>query len=989
MNEVLLINYGRKNWLNGIPNGIIQQLREEKEIDIAELEIDDFFEELYLRNLKEITIYSDHYKYLRCLVKDLSKSKFIELMDELNLIRRKIAHCSSTFSRLDLDDLIKIVRQICQGEIAENLLKYIDNESYKTSEEIPSSFFVMEDRCPHNLPIEDYDLDGGFVGRKKEISKIKKLLYTDQDRIITIIGAGGIGKTAVALKTAYGILADEKNPFEAIIWFSAKESKLTASQGIVPIEPGIKHCEQLVKDILEIVDKDTLRIFEKNEMPYEKYKKRLYGILSSQKCLLVIDNLETVFRDTEIIEFIKDIPRPSQVLITSRRGFGEIERRYPLPEFNKLDAIKLFRLVSKERDRSDLLGLEDNNIANLVNRVKCYPLLIKWSIGKVCLGKDINDAFSLIHSGQSEVAEFVFNDVFELLSERSKSCIFSMIIFGDKPISKHLLMHLANLDDDTVDDAIRELTLTSFVYQDVSSSEQGLITNYSMLSLTRGFIQHKLDDDKILRNILQTRYYDLSEQIEQFEKSKSAYAQSLFSLGVKNEDEKIAFNYVKTAKNFAKKEVFTAAEENFEKAIKVAPEFPYALSEYAKFEFDRGHIPKSNRLFQQAIEVDRENYHSFFNYGIRLKRQNKLSEAIEVLSRAMELNPNHQPIYNHLGRVYSFKGEYEKANELFEKARQQEKFPNYWVISRTLQWQADNYRRWSEHFFMRNDHNEGFKKLFKALSLIEEAKNLNQGDRRIQRDEKNICKNIGINLCKIGKFEEARKYLNRCLKKIELRDGSLVTNDQEMAEAYYYLAFYGLEMKKLSLREIKTYVETGMAMNRKSNYSIKLLDLKRHLDREMKKSVSDVKWGIIEYVNMFRHYGIIRSENDTYLFFLNHIDKTLDDSEIISLKGRTVSFRLIDNPKKRDEKIGTDIHLEPVSDVKWGIIEYVNMFRHYGIIRSENDTYLFFLNHIDKTLDDSEIISLKGRTVSFRLIDNPKKRDGKIGTDIHLEPKII
>ena len=260
-----------------------------------------------------------------------------------------------------------------------------------------------------------------------------------------------------------------------------------------------------------------------------------------------------------------------------------------------------------------------------------------------------------------------------------------MCIFGDRPISKNLLLHLTKLDDDVLEDAISELTITSFIYPDVSNSDGRLVTNYSMLSLTRGFIQHKLDEDKKIGLILHTRYYELKEQVEQIEKSRNLYIQSLLSLGVKNEDEKIAFTCVKTAKNFVKNEDFGRAEENFEKAIKVAPKFSYALSEYAKFEFERGHVQKSNELFESAINADPENYHSFLGYGIRLRKQNELKEAIDVLEKAMELNPDYLPIYNHLGRVYCFKEDFEKANELFEKAKKQEKYPNYQqLIPQTL-----------------------------------------------------------------------------------------------------------------------------------------------------------------------------------------------------------------------------------------------------------------------------------------------------------------
>ena len=80
---------------------------------------------------------------------------------------------------------------------------------------------------------------------------------------------------------------------------------------------------------------------------------------------------------------------------------------------------------------------------------------------------EIQKAFAQIQSGKTEIAQFVFNDIFELFSKAAKRCLYSLIILGDRVISKHLLMHLANIDDDEFDDAIRELIIASFIYQDL------------------------------------------------------------------------------------------------------------------------------------------------------------------------------------------------------------------------------------------------------------------------------------------------------------------------------------------------------------------------------------------------------------------------------------------------------------------------------------------------------------------------------------------
>lgn len=478
INEVFLINFGNK-WEKQIPQGVILELSTIKKDQISnDCSIDEFFEELTFLNLKDILIFSENFKHSKSFFAELNKDKFIEIMDELNLFRRKIAHAKSTFSELDLTTLIDHIELLCQGDATKEIKSYLKNMEYKNAKDIPPDFF--EDyECQNNLPPENYDLDGGFVGRVKEIKSISKFIKSDQDRIITITGAGGVGKTAVALRVAYSFLPDLQNPFEAIIWFSAKTSKLT-EDGIVPLPPDIQSDMQLIKEILEILDLETLQNFKKANVPVESYKTYLYNLFSSQKCLLIIDNLETIINDNALISFIKDIPRPSQVLITSRKGLGEIERRYPLTDMDEKDAAQLFRIIAKERNRIDLLRLKDESVSKLVKQVKCYPLLIKWSIGQVCLGKDINEAFSQIFAGESEIAKFTFNDVFSLLSGDAKNILFSMIIYGEKSVSKYVLMHLTNLSDDQFEDSIKELIVTSFVFPESKDTGLGVTTEYSM-----------------------------------------------------------------------------------------------------------------------------------------------------------------------------------------------------------------------------------------------------------------------------------------------------------------------------------------------------------------------------------------------------------------------------------------------------------------------------------------------------------------------------
>ncbi|KKL66121.1 hypothetical protein LCGC14_2148170 [marine sediment metagenome] len=177
-----------------------------------------------------------------------------------------------------------------------------------------------------------------------------------------------------------------------------------------------------------------------------------------------------------------------------------------------------------------------------------------------------------------------------------------------------------------------------------------LRTIYKILSLTRGFIESKLDEDKRTRINLLSRFHDLSEQIKELEKSETDHTQTFFKLGVKTAEEKIAVNHVKTGKQETENKNYDKAEELFRQALKIAPNLGYVYTEYSKFEyFQRKHVNIALKFAKKATEVDSNNYHTWWNYGVLLKKEKNYQSAIPVFKRAKELNQDYLPTYSELG----------------------------------------------------------------------------------------------------------------------------------------------------------------------------------------------------------------------------------------------------------------------------------------------------------------------------------------------------
>lgn len=129
---------------------------------------------------------------------------------------------------------------------------------------LPADFppLTAADAVRHNLPPELT----AFVGRESELASLQSVMAESQNRLITIVAPGGMGKTRLALKAAARALES----FPQGVYFVALD-RLTSADMIV----------QAVADVLPIS-------LSSNSDP----KTRVLEYLSDKKVLLVLDNFE-------------------------------------------------------------------------------------------------------------------------------------------------------------------------------------------------------------------------------------------------------------------------------------------------------------------------------------------------------------------------------------------------------------------------------------------------------------------------------------------------------------------------------------------------------------------------------------------------------------------------------------------------------------------------------------------------------------------------
>ena len=153
-----------------------------------------------------------------------------------------------------------------------------------------------------------------FYGRKQELALLRQWVVKDSCRLVAIIGTSGIGKTALSVRSAQQV----EQEFESVIWRSLRH----APSG-----------EQLIRDLLVSLPGEN-RLASILDDPVSQ----LIEYLQRHRCLILLDNVETIMRSRELagyyqeqyqdyqelLQRLADASHQSCLIITSREQLKEI-----------------------------------------------------------------------------------------------------------------------------------------------------------------------------------------------------------------------------------------------------------------------------------------------------------------------------------------------------------------------------------------------------------------------------------------------------------------------------------------------------------------------------------------------------------------------------------------------------------------------------------------------------------------------------------------
>jgi predicted ATPase/class 3 adenylate cyclase len=343
------------------------------------------------------------------------------------------------------------------------------------------------DARPNNLPIQI----NALIGREDDLAELKALL--NDHRVSTLCGAGGVGKTRLALQAG----ADLIDRFEDGVWFAdlspIRDAALVAS---------------VVGQVLGITAADGNRLDE-----------TIAAALKEKRLLLILDNCEQVVDAAAALVAAIQASAPGvRVLATSRQPLGiSGEAAYrlpslavPQPEIVRADDALAFGAIGVFVDRATLADsrfvLTDDNapiVAEICRRLDGIPLAIELAAARVKilsvpnLAKRLDDRFKILTAGsrtalpRQRTLGALIDWSYELLSAAEQALFDRLGIFagGFSLDAAAIVCGPEGADPADILDIVASLTDKSLIVADTSGEQE----RFRLLESTRAYSLEKLE----------------------------------------------------------------------------------------------------------------------------------------------------------------------------------------------------------------------------------------------------------------------------------------------------------------------------------------------------------------------------------------------------------------------------------------------------------------------------------------------------------------
>lgn len=533
------------------------------------------------------------------------------------------------------------------------------------------------ERIPHNLPDSDFD-ETGLLGRERQVEDIVEKVKQRRERMFTLVGEGGIGKTALALEVCYRLVDDAESPFDAILWTSLKSEELTPS--------GVRDLSSAIRDMSGA----TSALGQAVDVTFQGSEHELADALGGRTTLIVVDNLETA-QGSEVLRLWDALPITVSFLFTSRVGVGELERRIPVGPLESESAEELFRKFARTRGQSELARLPAAVLEERLIRLRYSPLAIRWYILSVESGKAPTDTLR----NQEDLLRFCVGNVVDALSDDDR-LLLEILRALDRSVSFDELAVFSEMELDTLRRGYQRLAQSSLLV--LSQSPDGEESDAVALSSTaRAFLPMIADavaaEDVVRREAAYIQELDL-QRARIADNGRYLDVNVIFE---RSPDDSPTAHLLRQALHEDKSGDPQAASTTMARARALNSEYFEVDRVDAFLAAVRRETVRATTLYRSALSLcgsdEERSWVGYFFAGHLARQASDLPAAIGLAEKAHAFFNGYDSALQ-LGNFYVWDHRFDKGEQLIESALERAPKPKFQRIATTSL--VECFRRWSE-----------------------------------------------------------------------------------------------------------------------------------------------------------------------------------------------------------------------------------------------------------------------------------------------------
>lgn len=582
----------------------------------ADGEEDDLVDYLYLQ--EAVSLLNRHRALLPT---DLAEAvrRNTPRLDSLSPIRNRVMH-GRPLKTEDPDTSVQAGNDLLAAGVDWPNLREVLNHLNADPDWEPAYFvrLPLRERVLHNLPLPDFD-ETGLVGRGNEARTLLRHLLSRREHVLTVVGEGGVGKTALAVKVLYDLIDHSECPYEAVLWTSLKTEALTAE--------GIKALATAARDIVGMVRALAYPL----DPEFQGSVEELGTVLEGATVLLVVDNLETA-DSNEIVRLYDAMPDTTQFLFTSRVGLGQLERRVQLGGLDARDASNLFRRYARIRGLTHLATLDDRQVASIATALRQNPLAIRWYLLSIESGHQPDLALQ----NQDELLEFCVRSVFDALSESARRLLLDVFALG-RSVSFSELAVLAGEGLDELRAGLHELQRSSLIETTVDAGSR-VSQIFALTTSASQFIARIAPPEEVRAAEIRDRDRQFRARTELRQRDAASEALAPTTVHLRSQQDAPVADLLTEALELSRVHDETWRDK-VATAGKLAPMYSEVPRVAAFIESSRGHVDQATSLYQQALGLandDARGIVAYFYAGHLTRTAHRPEDALPLAEEAHE-----------------------------------------------------------------------------------------------------------------------------------------------------------------------------------------------------------------------------------------------------------------------------------------------------------------------------------------------------------------